>query len=86
MTYLEAIEKHIHTTRNGWTPRYMSSTLLLVLIDHSSYPSNIPTRTVFHCPSEVTPNVSEVLLLLASMDDDGDRFPVLLVQVARCMW
>ena len=60
--------------------------LLLVLIDKSSYPSNIPTRTVFHCPSEVTPNVSEVLLLLASMDDDDNRLPVLLVQVARFMW
>ena len=27
------------------------------------------------------PNLSEVLLLLASMDDDDDRFPVLLVPV-----
>ena len=48
--------------------------------------SHIPTRTVLHCPSEVTQNVSEVILLLASMDEDDDRFPVLLVPVARFMW
>ncbi len=43
-------------------------------------------RTVLHCPYEVTPNVSEVLLLLASIGDDDYRFPVLLVPVARFMW
>ena len=47
---------------------------------------NIPTRSVLHCPYEVAPNVSEVLLLLASMDDDDDTFPVLLVPVARFAW
>ena len=56
------------------------------MIDHSSYPSNIPTRVVIHCPYEDMPNLSEALLLLASMDDDDDRFPVLLVPVARFMW
>ena len=30
-------------------------------------------RTVLRRPSEVTPNVSEVILLLASIDDDNDR-------------
>ena len=57
----------------------------LVLIDHSSYPTNIPTRTytVLHCPSGVTPKVSEDL---ASIDNDDDRFPVLLVPFAQFMW
>ena len=43
-----------------------------------AYQLTLPSPTVFHCPSEVTPNVSEVLVLLASMDDDDDWFPVLL--------
>ena len=69
---------------DGATSRLLLS--WLVLIDHSSYPSNIPTRAVLHCPYEVTPNVSEVPLLLASIDDDDDRFPVLLVPIARFIW
>ena len=50
--------------------------LLLLLIDNSSYPSNIPTRrpTVLHRPSELTPDVSDVRSLSWTMTTTGYLF------------